>query len=980
MADNVPGPEGAPPSPSPLASGSVPEGQAPVPSSHEDKASPPTKTVVLSSLAKPPPLPQPTSKDLKQPSPSATQPLHPPIGARPRMVGVPEVKLPPKTAELPRLSATGKLPRLILPSGTPITMPPVAKGNAPSSEISGDKKGAVPAAQAAPPPLPVKRPEEAKKQPKPAEPKPPSQIKLNPPSPKPGAFDESIFPPEEKPEPEHPPEGWKHLEAGELHPLKDDLQSLEVFTRSQRTPESGAPKPLTTLPPVTPTVAPPALRPPVVLSSPAPVITAKAAIRPPPLPPPKPAEKATAPAPNTAPPLLGKTPALPGEKLRAPNLPGDSRKAETPLIVVGKSPTSPKLSNALQVTSPLKPATTPVGKAPPSIPTKPAPSSPPPVAKREKSIPLFLFPPAKPKPKPTGQAASGATGKAASPGAASPTIKVEEAKPALKAAVLSSRTLASQKAAPPSSSAATSVKPAATPSPAQPPPTAARITPPATSAAAAKPVEAIKLPTLPVKTVIKPPASPAPLPLTIVTSKSPATKAPDVAAPTLPAKAADKSLITVGAAKPQEAAKLASPATSPGVVPPDKTGSPAVLPPPTTSSTPATVPTTRAIRMRKKRLVEVIVFYSVLVIIIVPLLYLGALHFSSDTGVSGEIIPPQGMLLGNEVWIVGDFRELAGGVTQDLTQDRAPKLQEIQEHQEHVQRAQADVAAREERIRLLREQIQAAKDDIASVVKKAHDASQQVWDGPGAQLEDEYNARLEQLQKTIVDRAKALNLKYQPDDSYRSPEVWANAYRLALYDVPTGVDSAKEHQWIEDQIKQWRDFTKSLDTRQKQLREQAAQIQLSPTQKVTELNTKIEELQQRIEGTLAEEEPIKTELQQAQTDLTQVQAVENSLDDKYYKQLYALPEGSITDRIPLAPNGRFRWSHIEKNKPFADGENFHHYYLFARALRPDGRQYWALLHLSVAKNNVLPVTIEPSDFISTKAVLRPDLSPDEQEK
>ena len=374
-----------------------------------------------------------------------------------------------------------------------------------------------------------------------------------------------------------------------------------------------------------------------------------------------------------------------------------------------------------------------------------------------------------------------------------------------------------------------------------------------------------------------------------------------------------------------------------------------------------------------------IAFY-VLYVIVLVLLFLGGIYFGRETRVEGQVIPPSGMLLSNEVWIVGDFRELAAGITEDLALERAPKLQEIQEHQEHVQRAQADIAAREERIRLLREQIQAAKDEVAAAVQKARDAAQQIWDGPGAQLESEYNARLDQLQKAIADRAKALNLKYQPDDSYRSPEVWANAYRLALYEVPSGVDSAKEHQWLEGQIKQWRDFTKSLDDRQKQLREQAAQIQLSPTQKVTELNTKIEELQQRIEGTLAEEEPIKTELQQAQTDLTQVQAVEAGLDDKFYRQLYALPSGSITDRLPLSPNGRFNWYHVEKNKPFAEGENFHHYLLFTRATRPDGRQYWALLHLSVAKNDPLVVTVEPTDFISTKAILRPDLPPDEQQQ
>ncbi len=78
------------------------------------------------------------------------------------------------------------------------------------------------------------------------------------------------------------------------------------------------------------------------------------------------------------------------------------------------------------------------------------------------------------------------------------------------------------------------------------------------------------------------------------------------------------------------------------------------------------------------------------------------------------------------------------------------------------------------------------KDEIATTVKQARDATQQVWDVDGAAIDNEYTSRFNQLQQTIAGRAKSLNLKYQPDPAYPSPEVWANAYRLALYQVPAG--------------------------------------------------------------------------------------------------------------------------------------------------------------------------------------------------
>ncbi len=399
----------------------------------------------------------------------------------------------------------------------------------------------------------------------------------------------------------------------------------------------------------------------------------------------------------------------------------------------------------------------------------------------------------------------------------------------------------------------------------------------------------------------------------------------------------------------------------------------------TGTPTPEKTPATRSARTKKRRLIGAILFYLFFLGGVLPALYLLGIHFGSETRVEGQVIPPSGTTVNDEIWIVTDFRPLALSVADDLANDRTPKLQEIQERQDHVQRAQADIAAREERIRLLQEQIQATKDSIASVVQQARDAAQKMWDGPGAQLGAEYNARLTQLQEAIAARAKSLNLKYAPDDSYRSPDVWANAYRLALYQTPPGVDGVKEHLWIEDQLKQWRDYTKTVDARQAQIRQQAAQIQLSPTAQVTTLNGQIDDLQHRVDSTLSEEEPIKIELQQAQADLVEAQTAEAGLDPKYYLQLHSIPESSIITRLPVSAHGRFSWPHMEHDNVFAEGEKSHSYWLFSCAVRPDGRRYWSLTHFSIEENTIVPILIPPESFVSTKAILRPDLPPDEQQ-
>jgi hypothetical protein len=389
---------------------------------------------------------------------------------------------------------------------------------------------------------------------------------------------------------------------------------------------------------------------------------------------------------------------------------------------------------------------------------------------------------------------------------------------------------------------------------------------------------------------------------------------------------------------------------------------------------PPPLPLTRAERAAKRHFWETVVFYILFAATVVAL-FLGGLHFGRDTRVEGQVIPPSGMKLNTEVWIVTDFSSLASGVADDLAKERTPLLQEIQERQDHVQRAQADIAARESRIRLIQGQINAARAEIESTVKESRDATQAVWDKEGADIDNEYAAKMQQLDDAIAARAKSLNLNYQPDPTFKSPEVWANAYRLALYQVPKGVDSLKEHQWLGDQMKQWRDYQKSLDDRQEQLREKAAQIKLGPAPKIADLNAKIDDLQQRIDSTNAEEVPLKAELQQAQIDLAASQGSVAGLDDKYYKQLDSLPQEAITKHIPLNPNGRFTWV---EDDTFAQGETERHYWIFSRATRADGRQYWALHNFKIKPNETVELIIEPTGFVSTKSILRPDLTPDEQ--
>jgi hypothetical protein len=482
--------------------------------------------------------------------------------------------------------------------------------------------------------------------------------------------------------------------------------------------------------------------------------------------------------------------------------------------------------------------------------------------------------------------------------------------------------------------------------------------------------------------------SPALNPATQPPADAPAAKA-SAAPPEIAAKAGPDALATEPAAKAEPApAEISEPAkVSPEVAKANEEKSAAVAAAGVAaaaasklasekSKKPA-LPPTRAERAKKRRVRGLVAFWLLVPIVAVALFY-SILYFGRDTRIEGQVIPPAGMTVADEVWIVNDFSDLASGVADDDAKERVPIQLTIQEAQDHVQRVQADIASREERIHLIQDDIQAAKDEITNLIKKAQTDAQAIYDGQGKELDGEYNAHMAALKQAIADRAASLKLQYQPDPAYPSPEVWANAYRLALYETPPGVDGVKEHQWIADQMKQWRDFEKAMDGRYEQMREQAASTKQDVSPKITDLNTKIDDLNNRIAATQTEEEPLKAELKQAQGDLTEAQNADAGLDDRFYGELYRLPNDNISYHIPLRADGRFTW--VPDTQPFGEGEVEHNYLLFSRAVRADGRQYWALHEIRLRKNETTEVTFEPGSYESAKQVLRPNLSPDEVEQ
>jgi peptidoglycan hydrolase CwlO-like protein len=336
-----------------------------------------------------------------------------------------------------------------------------------------------------------------------------------------------------------------------------------------------------------------------------------------------------------------------------------------------------------------------------------------------------------------------------------------------------------------------------------------------------------------------------------------------------------------------------------------------------------------------------------------------------ETQVIGVVVlPKEGGYAIQEVAIVQDFSTEALRTAADLYYERAPLVREIQEKQQIVSRVQADLAGRQERIKLLREQIDTAHKDIDAVIRDAREASKKVWTDEGAKLDREYDERMSAFKNAVENRARELNLPYDPATDIQSPEVWVNAFRLSLYDAPASVNGAEQRIWAESQLNAWKAYNKEWEDRVTKLKAEVERIQTAPKERIDEINRRIATLNARVDETTTEIEPLQRELDLNQKSLDLILAEERSLDNEYYGRILKAPGVRHHTFDFDAATGEFRWRNIQKT-PFRPGI----YTLWVRVIR-DNIEYWSLVNIPIYPYVKTVVVIQPTALVPVVEILR----------
>lgn len=364
------------------------------------------------------------------------------------------------------------------------------------------------------------------------------------------------------------------------------------------------------------------------------------------------------------------------------------------------------------------------------------------------------------------------------------------------------------------------------------------------------------------------------------------------------------------------------------------------------------------------------VFLRIVLLAAIVGLGIAAYYQLRETRVEGFVNVPAGFQL-KRVCVVRDFRADVLNLAEELATERTPIHSDIEQQEEVVSRSKSDVAGREERIRLLKEEIGNAQKEVATALAEANVSSNKIWAGQGAALDDEYTAKKEEIHQRIIARADQIKIKYVENSDVRDPEVWVNAFRLALYDAPKGINPTAEREWAESQLVEWKKFVTTYQQRVADLKKQVDDIQTSPKGRIAEINTRVEDLNQRVKETETEIEPIRSELRSAQAALDKFKADQLGLEAPFYKQVLEAPEGAILQKIDFDPQtNRFSWREINRDGQYQPAEGqVGNYYLWVSLLSADNQEYWSFVPFTIRPFRTTQIIIQPGAIVSVRNVL-----------
>ncbi|MFH1066900.1 MAG: hypothetical protein V1746_03270 [bacterium] len=328
------------------------------------------------------------------------------------------------------------------------------------------------------------------------------------------------------------------------------------------------------------------------------------------------------------------------------------------------------------------------------------------------------------------------------------------------------------------------------------------------------------------------------------------------------------------------------------------------------------------------------------------------------------IIQPGDLQLQPEASIVLDFSERMEFVKKSLRARLEPIRASLADTNAKLNAAQADLAGRKEAQRLLQGSMQQEREKTEALMKDTTTKLSNLWDEESQKLNEAYEAAKREFNGKIEARAKSLGVEFKPNAELDMPEVSVNAFRLALYDAPKGVDVNAERIWAEDELQNWRKFEDEQKEKRLSIKSQAQGLRAP-------LGGEVEKFQDRFKNMTSEIESTNQGIERIQEEIATLQEEEATLKKNieetfhpFYEEFLRIPHDYTVLTYPVPEGGFVDMRDLEKRKELQKGRLC----LLLRATK-GGEEFWFLQDLHLKKFQTTRINVNQGQFIPAHSLL-----------
>ncbi|NJK93124.1 MAG: hypothetical protein HC904_15675 [Blastochloris sp.] len=294
-------------------------------------------------------------------------------------------------------------------------------------------------------------------------------------------------------------------------------------------------------------------------------------------------------------------------------------------------------------------------------------------------------------------------------------------------------------------------------------------------------------------------------------------------------------------------------------------------------------------------------------------------QITRETSVEIRVATGELSISGNPL-VVYNFDGQVAQIKRDYIARRTPMEARLAQIEGDFASAKADLAGREEKKRILTNELKKLKDSIPAMMTEASQKLDRLWKEEGGALDKAYAEQKEALHQEIEKRVKELGLNYTRNPELDALEVAVNAFRLSLYGAAKTINVDEQRTFSEDILKRWKEFETDWSQKQLEIKDKALVIKQAPGPRIEEVEKSMENLRVELDALNIELASLQEEVNRRQQEEVEEQEKLREAEKPFLADMLKVPENNILEVLNRDTEGLIRLRDLEKNAKMPPGD------------------------------------------------------------